>query len=192
MATTKDKILNSTFMYNETLKEQLDARFVKRTEFDTDTFVTKVAGKDLSSNDFTDELKAKLNSVDTDTYVTKIEGKGLSTNDFTDEYKTKINGIEETYAKKSDVASVLKYKGTVADFDAIPSDTSVGDVWNISVGGGVDEHGVEIKDGDNVAITETGADVLAGSIDMSGFAKIYIGAVQPTDTSVIWFDTSAD
>lgn len=28
-------------------------------------------------------------------------------------------------------------------------------------------------------------------IDLSGYAKIYVGSVAPTDTSVIWFDTSA-
>ena len=28
-------------------------------------------------------------------------------------------------------------------------------------------------------------------IDLSGYAKIYVGSVAPTDTSVIWLDTSA-
>ena len=191
MATTNEKILNALDDYNQGLKVKLNARFVKQTDIATDTYVTKVTGKELSSNDFTNELKSKLESVETDTYVTKISGKGLSSNDFTDAYKTKIDGLESTYAKKTDVASVLKYKGTVLNYSSIPSDTSVGDVWNISVGGGVDENGVAIKDGDNVAITETGADVLAGSVDLSNYTQIYIGPIQPTDTSVVWFDTSA-
>lgn len=44
--------------------------------------VTKVAGKDLSTNDFTDEYKEKLDNA--------IE----NSNDFTDEYKTKLDSIE--------------------------------------------------------------------------------------------------
>ena len=221
MATVNEKIKNALNDYNVGLKVKLDTRFVKQSDFAsdtfvtkvagktlssndftdadklklnsvaTDTYVTKVAGKTLSSNDFTDADKLKLNSVETDTYVTKVAGKGLSANDFTDNYKSRLDGLETTYAKKSEVASALKYKGTITDFNSIPSDTTVGDVWNISVGGGVDENGVAIKDGDNVAITETGADVLAGSIDLSNYTQIYIGAVQPSDTSVVWFDTSA-
>ena len=191
MATVNEKIKNALNDYNIGLKEKLDARFVQQSDIATDTYVVKVAGKSLSTNDFTDELKLKLNSVDTDTYVTKVTGKSLSTNDFTDELKSKLNGVETTYAKKTDVASVLKYKGSAANFAAISSDTTVGNVWNILSGGGVDENGVAIKTGDNVARTETGWDVLAGAIDLSPYTQIYIGAVQPSDTSVVWFDTSA-
>lgn len=45
--------------------------------------VTKVAGKDLSTNDFTDEYKQK------------IDNATQSANDFTDEYKTKLDNIED-------------------------------------------------------------------------------------------------
>lgn len=86
------------------------------------TKVDKIEGKDLSSNDFTDNLKTKLeglsnyndteiktslnskaNSADVytkteittelNTKVDKVEGKGLSTNDFTDDLNTKLTGI---------------------------------------------------------------------------------------------------
>lgn len=193
MATVNEKIKNALDDYNKGLKTKLDNRFVKKTDFATDTYVTKVAGKTLSSNDFTDADKLKLNSVETDTYVTKVAGKNLSTNDFTDNYKSQLDGLGTTYAKKTDVAGVYKYKGTVANFAAIASDTSIvtGSVYNISVGGGVDEHGITIKSGDNVAKTDTGWDVFAGAIDLSSYAQIYIGPTQPTDTSVIWFDTSS-
>ena len=113
-------------------------------------------------------------------FVAKEDGKGLSSNDFTDELKSKVENL----------GTVLNYKGTVTDFDSIPSDTTVGDVWNISVAGGVDEHGVKIKAGDNVAKTATGFDVLGGSVDLTGYAKISVGNTAPTDTSVVWFDTS--
>ena len=227
-ATIDNKIKNALNMYNTGLQEILP-----------DKFVGKVNGKDLSTNDFTDALKEKLEafstetqvvdaSAFTDTFVTKVSGKDLSTNDFTDAYKTAIDGMSTTYAKKADMVGLYNYKGTVANFVAIPTDTTVGDVWNISVGGGVDEHGIAIKDGDNVAKTENGFDVFAGSVNLSGYvqkdgekglstndftdaykeklealstetqvvnltgvARFYVGPVAPTDTSVIWFDTSA-
>lgn len=63
--------------------------------------VDKVAGKGLSTNDYTDEEKTKLagleNYDDSEVRgliagkVDAVEGKGLSTNDFTDEYVQKIN-----------------------------------------------------------------------------------------------------
>ena len=200
-ATTNEKILNALDMYNTGLQTKLDDKFVQKdgakvlstndfTDADkakldslsatadvdfntlTDTFVTKVTGKELSSNDFTDAYKMTIDGL-SGVYVQQVSGKDLSTNDFTDAYKTAIDGLSSTYATKSEVASVLIYKGTVANFAAIASDTSIQEGWtyNISVGGGVDEHGIPIKDGDNVAKTATGFDVLAGSIDTSIFVQ---------------------
>jgi hypothetical protein len=65
--------------------------------------VQKIEGKGLSSNDFTDEFKAKLEGlqqVDISNKVDKEEGKGLSSNNFTDEDKDKLrlalkNGFKE-------------------------------------------------------------------------------------------------
>lgn len=54
------------------------------------TKVDKVAGKDLSTNDYTTEEKNKVATIDNK--VDKVEGKGLSTNDLTDELVTTING----------------------------------------------------------------------------------------------------
>lgn len=50
-------------------------------------------GKGLSTNDFTDELKTKLDGIDMLTKVDVIEGKTLTTNDFTDELKSKLEDI---------------------------------------------------------------------------------------------------
>lgn len=71
------------------------------------------------------------------------------------------------YAKKTDIASVYKYKGSKANYAALPtSGNTVGDVWNVEA---VDSaHG--IKAGDNVAWDGTKWDVLAGTIDTAGFA----------------------
>ena len=73
------------------------------------TKVDKEEGKGLSSNDFTDALKTKLEGMEPDTYATKDEldkkvdkeeGKGLSSNDYTDVDKAKVDGLETTYATK--------------------------------------------------------------------------------------------
>lgn len=70
-----------------------------------DSKVDKVEGKDLSQEDFTTELKSKLDGLSNydDSTITealsnkvdKISGKGLSTNDYTTEEKAKLEGIEE-------------------------------------------------------------------------------------------------
>lgn len=55
--------------------------------------VDKVDGKSLSTNDFTNEYKNKLDNLEENisVKVDKVSGKGLSTNDFTDADKTKLN-----------------------------------------------------------------------------------------------------
>lgn len=59
------------------------------------TKVSKVAGKDLSSNDFTDEYKDKM-----DNFVP-------STNDFTDEYKQKLDNMNEfTDTEKTKLSNI--------------------------------------------------------------------------------------
>ena len=133
MATTDEKILNALDMYNSTLKTTLDGRFVKQSDIDTDSYVTKVTGKDLSSNDFTDALKNKLDNVDTDTYVTKVSGKDLSSNDFTDALKNKLDAVDtDTYVTKvsgkdlstNDFTDALKNKLDNVDTDTyVTSDT---------------------------------------------------------------------
>lgn len=52
-----------------------------------------MGGKVLSTEDFTTELKTKLTGIDMSTKVDKVEGKGLSTNDYTDVDKAKVDAI---------------------------------------------------------------------------------------------------
>ena len=101
--------------------------------------VDKVSGKGLSTNDFTDELLAKLEGIASDaTKVTidsalsststnpvqnkvintalsgkvdKVSGKGLSTNDFTDDLLTKLNGIADG-ANKTVIDTALDASST--------------------------------------------------------------------------------
>ena len=82
--------------------------------------VDKEEGKGLSSNDFTDELKTRLESIDPDSYATKaeldkkvdkVEGKGLSTEDFTTELKNKLDGMKPgDYATKTELSEGLEGK----------------------------------------------------------------------------------
>lgn len=71
-------------------------------------------------------------------YVQKEAGKGLSTNDFTDAEKTKLAafGSASTYALKSDITNMYKYKGSVATVSALPaSNNTTGDVYNVEASG---------------------------------------------------------
>ena len=79
--------------------------YYKKSEVDNklNEKVDKIEGKDLSSNDFTDDLKTKLEGLSNyndnelkasiENKVDKITGKGLSTEDYTSEEKTKLAGL---------------------------------------------------------------------------------------------------
>lgn len=70
--------------------------------------------------------------------VDKVEGKQLSTEDYTTAEKTKLATYPENYSTvtaliDSKVASVYKYKGTVATEAELPSsDQVVGDVYHVT------------------------------------------------------------
>ena len=65
-----------------------NADVIDRTLFNK---VDKVNGKALSTNDYTNTDKQKVNSIDNK--VDKEDGKGLSTNDYTNEDKQSVNTI---------------------------------------------------------------------------------------------------
>ena len=107
---------------------------------DLDAKVDKVKDKGLSTNDYTDEAKSKVDAIPdspkyTDTVyddadikselagkVDKVSGKELSSNDFTDDYKSKLDALPANpeytdttydlslYAKKTDLKSGLDDK----------------------------------------------------------------------------------
>jgi len=78
-------------------------------------------------------------------------------------------GIGDAYTKTeidSMVSSALQYKGTKETYADLPTTgNKVGDVWNITAADSA--HGV--KAGDNVAWNGTAWDVLAGTVDLSGY-----------------------
>ena len=87
--------------------------------------------------------------------------------------KTQLNNYvttataNSTYAKKSDISNVYKFKGTKTNYADLPTTNRVtGDVWNITNADA--EHG--IKAGDNVAWNGTEWDNLSGTVDLSAYA----------------------
>lgn len=80
-------------------------------------------------------------------------------------------GIADAYTKteiNSMVSSVLHYKGTKTTYSDLPTTGNVvGDVWNIEHNDTA--HGV--RAGDNVAWNGTTWDVLAGTVDLSGYVR---------------------
>lgn len=74
--------------------------------------------------------------------VDKQDGKGLSTEDYTTAEKNKLaalptnDTLQATYATKSDITGMYKYKGSVATVSALPSsDNTTGDVYNVEATG---------------------------------------------------------
>lgn len=66
--------------------------------------------------------------------VDKETGKGLSTNDYTTAEKNKLAGFSDasSYALKSEISGMYKYKGSVATAADLPSSgQETGDVYNI-------------------------------------------------------------
>jgi len=81
--TTNEKILNALNLYNEALQEKI-----------SDEYVGKVTGKALSTNDFTDELKTKLDNVDEDAQKNIIEGITINGSSAVIDSDTKIASLE--------------------------------------------------------------------------------------------------
>lgn len=186
--------------------------------------VDKEVGKGLSTNDYTNEEKAKLQGLNNYTLPKasadtlggikvgaglSITGEGIlsatgggtadavnwenvvgrptNVSAFTNDagYQT-ASDVESTvtgkgyqtagdvdakladYAKKTDVSSVYKYKGSVENYEGLPdSDQQVGDTYNVKAAD--NSHG--IKAGDNVVWDGSAWDVLSGTVDLSGYMQ---------------------
>ena len=77
-------------------------------------------------------------------------------------------GITDAYTKTeidAKLTSAMHYKGTVANYAALPAEPETGDVYNVTAADS--EHG--IKAGDNVAWNGSAWDVLSGVVDLSAY-----------------------
>lgn len=100
---------------------------------------------------------------------TKLAGKSDTTHNHDDRYYKKT---EVDTKISSAVSSVLKYQGTKNTTADLPTSGQVkGDVWNISsaCSANSDKNLPAVNAGDNVAWNGTGWDVLAGTVDLSGY-----------------------
>ena len=71
------------------------------------------------------------------------------------------------YAKKSDIAKAVNYKGSVNSYSELPkSAMAVGDMYNITTA----DKANGIKAGDNVVYNGNSWDNMGGTIDLSGYA----------------------
>lgn len=152
--------------------------------------VDKVEGKGLSTNDFTTAEKTKLAGVaeGANKYVLPVAsasvlggvkaGKNITiAADGTlsaDQQKidlspyAKTADIEGTYAKKSDLTTVYKYRGSVDTYADLPvNGQTVGDVYNVVAA----DTANGINAGDNVAWNGNSWDNLSGVVDLSAYAK---------------------
>ena len=105
------------------------------------TKVDKVAGKGLSTNDYTTEEKNKLSGVATGAQVNVIDS--ITVNGTPAQVTGKVAAItvpttvaqltdSGNYALKSELTNIYRYKGSVENYEALPDGTSstVGDVYN--------------------------------------------------------------
>lgn len=143
----------------------------------SDSEITRLA----SVTNYNDtEIKSDISDLQTNK-VDKVEGKGLSTNDFTNDLKTKLEGLQQTdwnatsggaqilnkpevYTKTEvddlidgvTIPGVYKYKGSKPTYSDLPATgNEVGDVWNV------------VKTDINYAWTGTDWDPLGGTSSMA-------------------------
>lgn len=156
-------------------KSELDQKqpvgsYVNKPEYDT--FVTQYS-KDKATfaiaSDVTEQLAAKANTA---TVNTQLAAKAnlqhthaiadvvdLQTTLDAKLDKSTYNADKATFALKADISTVYKYKGTVADINALPAKKQVGDVYNLE------------DTGDNVAWDGNSWDYLGGTANLSEYAK---------------------
>lgn len=114
----------------------------------------------------------EADSVNWNNVVGKPTNLSAFTNDSGYQTAENVNSKLADYAKKADIASVYKFKGSVNTYADLPTTgQKVGDVYNVETADS--EH--EIKAGDNVAWDGTKWDPLSGIIDTSGLVEKVAG-----------------
>jgi hypothetical protein len=138
----------------------------KTTDFNTNatnkttTFNDNVTSKTTQFNELVEDKEDEIEAIN-NTLTPRVEALESGMSNY---YKK-----TETYSKTeidNKVSSVYRYKGTVSTYADLPvSDLTVGDVYNVETTDST--HG--IKAGDNVSWNGTVWDVLAGTVDLSGY-----------------------
>ena len=125
-----------------------------------------VPGNAPSCEAVKDALQLKADKTQLNDLATKTELNSKADKTQLNNYVTTTTA-NSTYAKKSDITNIYKFKGTKTNYADLPTTNRVtGDVWNITTADA--EHG--IKAGDNVAWNGTAWDNLSGTVDLSAYA----------------------
>ena len=124
----------------------------------------KVTGKGLSTNDFTNELKSKLEDIAAGAQVNVLEGVQVDGVDLTVNGK-KVNIVLTDYAKKSDVTGAMKIQGSVASYSALPASPTKGDAYLVQAADA--EHGVEA--GEFVMWDGSAWQDMGGTVDLTAY-----------------------
>lgn len=119
-------------------------------------------------------IKGDITSIESD--ITELQGSlGSAEGDITavtnalDAHKADYDNPHKVTAAQLGLATVYKYKGAVETYADLPiSGQQVGDVYNVKQAD--PDHNIEA--GDNVAWDGTAWDILAGDIDLSGYAQL--------------------
>ena len=127
-----------------------------------------------TKNELTEGLKGKLDktgkakSAETADSATKATQDG-SGNIISSTYLT-TSSAESTYAKKSEIAAALKYKGSKATVSDLPSTGNTkGDTWNVVAANG------NTPAGTNYAWDGSAWDPLGGAVDLSSYQTKKVG-----------------
>ena len=125
-----------------------------------------VPGNAPSCEAVKDALQLKADKTQLNDLATKTELNGKADKTQLNNYVTTATA-NTTYAKKTDITNIYKFKGTKTNYADLPKTGQVtGDVWNITNADA--EH--DIKAGDNVAWNGTAWDNLSGTVDLSAYA----------------------
>ena len=136
------------------------------TGYESNIASPSVSGNAPSCEAVKTALQLKADKTQLNGLATKTELNGKADASALNNYVTTTTA-NSTYAKKSDITNIYKFKGTKTNYADLPTTNRVtGDVWNIINADA--EHG--IKAGDNVAWNGTAWDNLSGTVDLSAYA----------------------
>lgn len=157
---TKSELAQKQPLGSYVNKTDYDA-FVGQYAIDKDTFaladdVTKQLATKANTATVNTQLAAKADLQHTHAIADVVD---LQTTLDAKLDKSTYNADKATFALKADISTVYKYKGTVADINALPAKKQVGDVYNLE------------DTGDNVAWDGNSWDYLGGTANLSEYAK---------------------
>lgn len=114
--------------------------------------------------DVDNKLTAYAKTTDVDNKLTSYIKTETVNNKLTAYAKTADLSV---YAKKSDIAKAVNYRGSVNSYGELPkSGMAVGDMYNVTTA----DKANGIKAGDNVVYNGNSWDNMGGTIDLSGYA----------------------